>query len=69
MCKPAPSTSTVLEKAEAIDNSKTTEYGHNDFDDGDHYYKNVQQTPMPHHHHQHHIQHQKRHNQYQNCVY
>jgi len=26
MCKPAPSTSTVLEKAEAIDNSKTTEY-------------------------------------------
>jgi len=26
MCKPAPTTSTVLEKAEAIDNSKTTEY-------------------------------------------
>jgi len=26
MCKPAPTTSTVLEKAEAIDNSNTTEY-------------------------------------------
>ena len=30
MCKPAPTTSTVLEKAEAIDNSKTTEYDDDD---------------------------------------
>ena len=33
MCKPAPTTSTDLEKAEAIDNSKTTEY---DDDDDNH---------------------------------
>ena len=36
MCKPAPTTSTVLEKAEAIDNSNTTEYDHDDhYDDHD----------------------------------
>ena len=35
MCKPAPSTSTVLEKAEAIDNSKTTEYDDDEDEDED----------------------------------